>query len=80
MKTAVEFYREELNALVSLRETKFKTEHEIFEQAKEMEKEQIKNAFHKNSQKFFCEEEAEQYYNETFNNKNNETRKRSWVL
>jgi hypothetical protein len=25
-------------------------------------------------------EKAEQYYNETFNNKNNETRKRSWVL
>lgn len=42
MKTAVEFYREELNALVSLRETKFKTEHEIFEQAKEMDEEQKK--------------------------------------
>jgi hypothetical protein len=52
----------------------------LIEQAKEMEKEQIKDAFHKNSQKWFCEEEAEQYYNETFNNKNNETRKRSWVL
>jgi hypothetical protein len=37
MKTAVEFYREELNALVSLRETKFKTEQEIFEQAKDIE-------------------------------------------
>jgi len=42
MKTAVEFYREELNALISLRETKFKTEQEIFEQAKEIEKEQNK--------------------------------------
>ena len=39
MKTAVEFYREELNALVSFKESKFKTEPEIFEQAKEMEKE-----------------------------------------
>jgi hypothetical protein len=38
IKTAVEFYREELNGLVSFRETKFKTEQEIFEQAKEMEK------------------------------------------
>jgi len=38
----------------------------IVQQAKEMEKEQIKKAFHKNSQKFFCELEAEQYYNETF--------------
>ena len=36
------------------------------EQAKAMEKEQIKTAFHKNSQKFFCEKEAEQYYNQTF--------------
>jgi tyrosyl-tRNA synthetase len=45
MKTAVEFYREELNALVSLRETKFKTEQEIFEQAKEMEKEREKSIF-----------------------------------
>jgi hypothetical protein len=40
MKTAVEFYREELNALISLRESNFKTEQEIFDQAKEMEKEQ----------------------------------------
>ena len=45
MKTAVEFYREELSALVSLRETKFKTEQEIFEQAKNMEKEQRKDAY-----------------------------------
>ena len=45
MKTAVEFYREELSALVSLRETKFKTEQEIFEQAKNMEKEQMKDAY-----------------------------------
>ena len=43
MKTAVEFYREELNALVSFKESKFKTEQEIFEQAKEMEKEQQNN-------------------------------------
>jgi phage tail tape-measure protein len=40
MKTAVEFYREELNALVSFKESKYKTEQEIFEQAKEMAKEQ----------------------------------------
>ena len=45
MKTAVEFYIEELSALVSLRETKFKTEQEIFEQAKNMEKEQMKDAY-----------------------------------
>ena len=29
-------------------------------------KEQIKNAFHKNSQKFFCEQEAEQYFKDTY--------------
>ena len=40
MKTAVEFYREELNTLVSLRESRFKTESEIFKQALEMEKRQ----------------------------------------
>jgi hypothetical protein len=45
MKSAVEFYREELSALVSHRETKFKTEQEIFEQAKNMEKEQMKDAY-----------------------------------
>ncbi len=65
MKTAVEFYREELNALVSLRETKFKTEHEIFEQAKEMEKEQIENAF-ENGMNAVNIHNLEQYYNETF--------------
>ena len=37
-----------------------------FEQAKEMEKEQIMKAFHKQTQKFYCDEESEQYYNETF--------------
>jgi HEPN domain-containing protein len=71
MKTAVEFYREELNALVSLRETKFKTEQEIFEQAKAMEKEQIKDAYLNGryeadkivmGHSFY----AKQYYNETF--------------
>jgi hypothetical protein len=36
--TAVEFYREEYNALVILRKSKFKTEQEIFDQAKKMEK------------------------------------------
>jgi hypothetical protein len=45
MKTAVEFYREELNALVSFKESKYKTEQEIFEQAKNMEKEQKKDAY-----------------------------------
>jgi len=64
MKTAVEWLFENLNS--------HKIEanaNELFEQAKEMEKEQIKKAFHKNSQKWFCQLEAEQYYNETFKSK-----------
>jgi pimeloyl-CoA synthetase len=59
MKTAVEWLIEQIikeKGLVDL----------DIQAAKEMEKEQIINAFHKNSQKWFCEEEAEQYYNETF--------------
>ena len=38
--TALEFYRKHLHALVSTGKTEYKTEPEIFEQAKEMEKEQ----------------------------------------
>jgi len=63
MKTAVEWLIEELGEY-------FPHEiggiHLMVDQAKEMEKEQIINAFHTNSQKWFCNEEAEQYYNETF--------------
>lgn len=44
-QTAVEFYRTEFGALVSMKESKFQNENEIFEQAKQMEKEQIINAF-----------------------------------
>lgn len=70
-QTAVEFYRINLMALVSTGKTDFKTEPEIFEQAKEMEKQQIIDANNdgykvgKKTKKF---ETAEQYYNETFNN------------
>jgi vacuolar-type H+-ATPase subunit H len=58
-ETAVEWLESILN------KNGFVTDEEI-EQAKEMEKQQIINAFHRNSQKWFCEEEAEQYYKETF--------------
>jgi hypothetical protein len=44
-QTAVEFYKTELSALVSMKESKFQNENEIFEQAKKMEREQIINAF-----------------------------------
>lgn len=37
--TALEFYRKHLHALVSTGKTEYKTEPEIFQQAKEMDKE-----------------------------------------
>jgi hypothetical protein len=43
-QTAVEFYRTELSALVSMKESKFQNENEIFEQAKKMEREQMIDA------------------------------------
>jgi hypothetical protein len=39
-QTAVEFYRTEFSALLSMKESKFQTENEIFDQAKQMENEQ----------------------------------------
>ena len=68
--TAVDFYRKELMALVSTDKTQFKTESEIFEKAKEMEKQQIKDAYFYGSQDLgIVIRSQEQYYNETFKNK-----------
>jgi hypothetical protein len=64
-QTAVEWFIEQLNSKYGSDDFIITHINEI-NQAKEMEKEQIENAFHKNSQKFLCEEEAEQYYKETF--------------
>ena len=41
-QTAVEFYRTEFGALVSMKESKFQNENEIFEQAKQMEETEYK--------------------------------------
>ena len=60
-QTAVEWLFEQLDISQG-----YESAIKILEQAKEMEKEQIKKAFCKNSQKWFCQLEAEQYYNETF--------------
>lgn len=75
--TAVDFYRKELMALVSTDKTQFKTESEIFEKAKEMEKQQIIDSYIECKRQYIIKEscfppqfvvkEAEQYYNETFN-------------
>jgi hypothetical protein len=66
-KTAVEWFAKELN---NWRIKEFGEDSiigipsEVFEQAKEMEKEQMKNAF---SNGYLCHSKtSEQYYNETF--------------
>jgi hypothetical protein len=64
MKTALEWLYDQI-------ENEGKCIYEILEQAKEMEKEQIMNAYLKNHlqgcwMKNTPEEYAEQYYNETF--------------
>jgi len=66
-QTAVEFYRTEFSALLSMKESKFQTENEIFEQAKEMEKEQILDSW---DDGYDCGMYQEglgiDYYNETY--------------
>jgi HEPN domain-containing protein len=71
-QTAVEFYRTEFSALLSMKESKFQTENEIFEKAKQMEKEQIKNSYLDGDSNgcgcydWSTEEQAEDYYKETY--------------
>jgi translation initiation factor 2B subunit (eIF-2B alpha/beta/delta family) len=66
-QTAVEFYREELSALVSLRESKYKTEQEIFKQANEMFEQQIKDAWNNGYREFYDGSSTpEEYYKKTF--------------
>jgi hypothetical protein len=64
-QTAVEFYRTELSALVSMKESKFQTENEIFERAKAMHKEEIQSAWYDGIMGGQCGD-SEQYYNETY--------------
>lgn len=78
---AVEFYREELNALVSTGKTEYKTEPEIFEQSKAMEKDQIIMAYHKGENngalrvyhkgdtKYYRDVSSNMYYSRTFKTK-----------
>jgi hypothetical protein len=76
-QTAVEFYRTELSTLVSMKESKFQNENEIFEQAKQMEKEQMidawvngcDNGYDKACDNITWEEmdsAKDNYYNETY--------------
>jgi len=68
-QTAVEWLESELKNSIGM---PYKHFEEIINQAKAMEKEQIIEAFHKQTQKFLDKEEAEQYYNETFKSEKND--------
>ena len=64
-QTALEFYRHNLMELVSLKKSKFQTENEIYEQAKEMHRQEIINAV----DGFPLENRnlnGTEYYNETY--------------
>jgi hypothetical protein len=65
-QTAVEFYRTNLMALVSTGKTDFKTESEIFDQAKEMHLQEIIDAYHINPLETKWENIGKQYYAETY--------------
>jgi len=69
MKTAVEWLKYELDTELELYNSQWDKINKILEQAKEMEKQQIINAW--NDVKI-CDsgyKDAQQYYNETFKNK-----------
>ena len=73
MKTAVEWYCNEMESLRvnaeinNMDDYKFIIRRaEIFEQAKEMEKEQIMEAWFDGTTNWDSESSSEQYYNETF--------------
>jgi len=76
MKTAVEWLEKELNYI---EENKYTSYIDLkIKQAKEMEKEQMKRAcirteYEDKAWQKLMEKQFEQYYNETFKNKNNET-------
>ena len=61
--TAVEWLVEQLAPSVSLQQ---KYIDELLEQAKQMEKEQIIDAYDKGEFNQGCNEDAEQYYNKTY--------------
>jgi hypothetical protein len=79
-KTAVEWFREEFNRYYAFSKEEMETFDRMFNQAKEMEKEQIMDAYDKAGKSVFhitgymlSEKEnkdflitAEQYYNETY--------------
>jgi hypothetical protein len=66
-QTAVEWLLDNLN-FEPYDEEEFISNNKIWEQAKQMEKEQIKNAFDKGYSYYLFNGGGEQYYNETYGN------------
>jgi len=67
-QTAVEWLEEQLDNLIEYYPSQFEQVNKAFKQAKQMEKEQIKNAYRTGDYDVIDnpDREAEQYYNETF--------------
>ena len=69
-ETAVEWLVKELNKMIDfIPMDKWDKIRDIVQQAKEMEKEQIKDAFDEGNPNGFIIKCGEEYYNETFKNK-----------
>jgi hypothetical protein len=72
-QTAVEFLAEQLDNIIELYPSQFENVNKVIEQAKQMEKEQILNAYNfgywesEDSTKI-----ADMYYNETFGKRHND--------
>lgn len=66
MKTAVDFLESEIQKAVYIAKSNQVKFDELIKQAKEMEKEQIMDAFVSGEHQQGFENEAEQYYNETY--------------
>ena len=70
-QTAVEWLVEEMILRLSIRIENTFDGNDLLKQAKEMEKEQIKDAFDEGNPNGFIIKCGEQYYNETYKNENN---------
>ena len=65
-QTAIEWYFKQMQSKEKFTQEEFDS---IYEQAKEIEKQQIIDAYWEGSSNWDNETEAEQYYNEQFKNK-----------
>jgi hypothetical protein len=65
-QTAVEWLHNQLHLNISLYQDEWQIIEGLMEEAKEKENEQIKDAYNKGEFNQGCNDDAEQYYNETF--------------